>query len=338
MSTPLQKLPVAWPAETQRLFHRAITVDYASLTRSGAPVTSPVTPYVGESGMTLDVATGLTYPAKAERARRNPRVALLYADAQGSGISDAPVVLVQGLATVRDADLQATTDRYVRDSSARFPDSFRGTPDFVVRRLQWYLARIWIEVTPTRVVWWPHGDLDAAPETWVNSAVGSVPASDPAPGPRTTSATAPPATRDWRDVAADTVDVFPHRSLTTVDEDGYPSAVPLRGARVVEGGIALDLPAGVGRLVRPGHACVTVHDHDDAFSFQRNATFVGRVGDDHVLHVDRAMDALQLPPRGLRRLKELSSWKKRYAPRVADEARRRGQAVPVVRTELLTRR
>jgi hypothetical protein len=296
-----------------------------------------VTPYVGENGTTLDVATGLTYPVKAERARRNPRVALLYADAQGSGIGNPPVVLVQGLATVRDADLQAATDRYVRDSSARFPESFRGIPDFVVRRLQWYLARIWIEVTPTRVVWWPHGDLEAPPETWVNSAVDSAPASDPAPGPRTAAASALSATRDWRDVAADSVEDFPHRSLTMVDEDGYPVAVPIRSARLFDRGIALDLPAGVRQLVRSGPACVTVHDHDDTFSYQRNATFVGHLGDGHVLHVDRAIEALQLPPRGIRRLRELSSWKKRYAPRVAEEARRRGQPVPVVRTELLTR-
>ena len=36
---------------------------------AGAPVTAPVTPYRGER--TLDVSTGLTYPLKAERARRH---------------------------------------------------------------------------------------------------------------------------------------------------------------------------------------------------------------------------------------------------------------------------
>ena len=87
------------------MFERAITCEYASLTRAGSPVTAPITPYIGASG-TLDVSTGLTYPAKAERARRNPRVALLFADTIGAGAGDGPVVLVQGYAAVRDGDLQ----------------------------------------------------------------------------------------------------------------------------------------------------------------------------------------------------------------------------------------
>jgi hypothetical protein len=82
---------------------------------------------VGNGGRSLDVSTGLTYPAKAERARRDPRVCLLFADPVGSGIDAPPTVLVQGLATVRDCDLQANTDRYVRASMKRFPDAHEGT-------------------------------------------------------------------------------------------------------------------------------------------------------------------------------------------------------------------
>ena len=40
--------------------------------------------------------------------------------------TDAPVVLVQGLATVRDADLQTNSDRYVRLALAKAPEMFRG--------------------------------------------------------------------------------------------------------------------------------------------------------------------------------------------------------------------
>src|SRR5687768_3082000 len=90
------------PAEVWAVLDRSITVEYTSLTRAGAPVMVPVTPYVGEDRATLDVSTGLTYPTKAERARRNPKVSLLYSDPLGSGLAQPPVVLVQGLATVRD--------------------------------------------------------------------------------------------------------------------------------------------------------------------------------------------------------------------------------------------
>ena len=83
LSTALAENPAGWPEEVLPLFERAITAEYASLTRANTLVTYPVTPYVGEDGLTLDVSTGLTYPAKAERARRDPKVALLYPDPLG---------------------------------------------------------------------------------------------------------------------------------------------------------------------------------------------------------------------------------------------------------------
>src|SRR5215213_11691674 len=125
--------PAGWPAEVLQVFERAVTCESATLTKAGAPITWPLTPYVGEDGRTLDVSTGLTYPAKAERARRNPKVALLYSDPLGSGLDGAPVVLVQGMATVRDADLQANTDRYIRLGMAKLPDTYKGQPKFLLR-------------------------------------------------------------------------------------------------------------------------------------------------------------------------------------------------------------
>ena len=42
--------PMGWPEELLPFFERAITVEYASLTRAGAPVTYPLTPYVSAKG------------------------------------------------------------------------------------------------------------------------------------------------------------------------------------------------------------------------------------------------------------------------------------------------
>jgi hypothetical protein len=115
------------PIEVWQVLDRSITVEYTSLTGAGTPVMVPVTPYVADDRSTLDVSTGLTYPAKAERARRDPKVSLLYSDPLGSGLVRPPVVLVQGLATVRDANLQANTDRYVRLTMEKVPAAYRGT-------------------------------------------------------------------------------------------------------------------------------------------------------------------------------------------------------------------
>src|ERR1700722_10309598 len=113
-AAPSEGAQPPWPSGLLEVWEGSVTAEYGSLTRTGSPVTVPTTPYVGVDGRTLDVSTGLTYPTKAERARRDPRVCLLFADPLGSGMEGAAVVLVQGLATVRDGDLQANMDRYVR--------------------------------------------------------------------------------------------------------------------------------------------------------------------------------------------------------------------------------
>lgn len=106
--------PAAWPEAALEMFQRAITVEYTSLTRAGAPIMVPLTPFLGQDRLTVDVSTGLTYPTKAERARRNPKVSLLLSDPVGSGMPNPPVVLVQGLATVRDAGFSLPGNRFRR--------------------------------------------------------------------------------------------------------------------------------------------------------------------------------------------------------------------------------
>ena len=69
------------------------------------PIVWPVTPYYADGAPTIDITTGLGYPKKANDARRNPQVALLFSDPTGSGINSGIQVLVQGTAEVDDRDL-----------------------------------------------------------------------------------------------------------------------------------------------------------------------------------------------------------------------------------------
>ncbi|MDQ3770737.1 MAG: pyridoxamine 5'-phosphate oxidase family protein [Actinomycetota bacterium] len=112
--------PAGWPKQVVPMVAPAHTCHYASLTRDERPITWPVTPYINDDRRSVDVSTGLAYPAKAERARRNPNVGLLFHDAVGLTLQAPPTVLVLGKAAVRDSDLQANTDRYLERSSARF--------------------------------------------------------------------------------------------------------------------------------------------------------------------------------------------------------------------------
>jgi hypothetical protein len=336
MSTPpaptRRTNPAGWPETVVRVFERAITVEYVSLTRSGRPIMVPITPYLKPEGRTLDVSTGLTYAAKAERARRNPKVCLLYADPVGSGLVDPPVVLVQGLATVRDADLQANTDRYVREVMAKTPEAFKGQPTFLLRRLDWYFARIWIEVTPTRIWWWPSKALDREPDEWLAPAGTAAPPSDPAPpGEQPAAWLEPPA--DWRAVARRVVARRDQCDLSWVGADGFPFGVPVLEAEQLGDGLRLRLGQHLPGAPQ-GPACLTFHTHSAAFTTQENHSFVGEIstsGPEAVFRVERLLADVSLTGNKLVLTLGFLGKGRRLGPRLKAEAARRGQPVPSVR-------
>ena len=318
-----------WPEGLTAVFAGSVTAEYASLTRAGTPVTVPTTPYVGDG--TLDVSTGLTYPTKAERARRNPRVCLLFADPVGLD-AGAPVVAVQGVAAVRDADLQANADRYVRDSVAKLPDATKGQPRVVLRRMAWYYARIWVEITPVRVLRWDDRSLAGPPEVWT-APERPWPASDPAPEGKPPSAWLP-APVSWSEEARLALDTLPLCDLTVVDADGFPLAVPVAGAAIHPEGFELTVgpgcpwPAGA-----PGSpACVTFHTHAERFTGQENRTFVGRFDPGTgVLAVERALADWSLAGGKARVALGFLGSGRKLRPRLRAEAARRHQPVPRIR-------
>lgn len=320
-----------WPPWMVDVVERSVTVELATLTGTGRPITAPTTPYLGAGAGTIDVSTGLTYPAKAERARRQPRVALLFADPLGQD-PGAPVVLVQGLATVRDSDLQANTDRYVALSTTKLPATVERRPRAVLRRLAWYYARIWIEVTPLHIRRWPDRDLTAEAVEWHAPEGSAAPASDPAPpGDQPRPWRAPP--RRWRQLAADALARLPLCDLTAVDTNGFPLCLPLAGAHLEGDHVELQLGAGAPPLV-PGPACLTAHGHDPRFTNQENHTLIGTLeaaSDRWYLHVTRALGDWSLTGGYVRMSLSFLSKGPVLARRLQKEAGRRGQPVPQVR-------
>jgi hypothetical protein len=313
-----------WPAELQPVFSSLQVCEYASLTRDGRPVTWAVTPYLGNG--TLDISTGLSYPDKAERARRNRRVALLFSEPSGSGLTSPPVVLVQGSASVRDADLQANTDRYVRESLPRNAALSR-MPGRLLRGMGWYLARIWVEVTPERITWWPGGDLGQPPRVWHDPAA-SAPPSDPAPrGPRLPSRNRPP--QDWS-ANAQRADRLGPPVLTWVDE-GRPFVARCRAGVRTASGFRVTPPVGV--TVVPGPVCLTFHQVGPATSWQENVVLLGDAavaGDDVDIRVERALTDWSINGNPAQRLWRFMGQSRELRRRAATEAERRGQPVPTI--------
>jgi hypothetical protein len=328
----IEKNPAGWPEEVLPLFEQAITCEFATLTRAGVPITQPLTPYLGEDEQTLDVSTGLTYPAKAERARRNPKVGMLYSDAVSSGLDRPPVILVYGYAAVRDADLQANTDRYLKQSLVKSPAGFKGAPGFVLKRLPWYFVRIWIQVMPVRILWWPDGDMDVAPKVW-NAPTDFVPrASDPAPqGKQPAPWKEPPS--DWRTNAEHAVKMLGLPILTTVDADGFPQSLRVKNVALNTSEFVLELPLGAP-LVQDGAACLTFHAHPQIFSGQENRTFLGSVtrqGDNAIrFTVERPLADWSLAGSRVGAALAFFDSGRRLRPRLQAEAARRGQPVPTI--------
>jgi hypothetical protein len=319
------------------VFEGSVTAEYASLTRTGSPVTVPTTPYVGVDGRTLDVSTGLTYPTKAERARRDPRVCLLFADPVGSGMEDAAVVLVQGLATVRDGDLQANMDRYVRVSNQKYPSATKGQPAFVLRRMGWYFARIWIEITPLHIRWWPSRLLEVPAQSWHAPAATAAPLSDPAPmGAPPGAWLTPPAA--WHPSAEALCGRLPLHDLTVIDTNGFPLCLPVTRTRLTDDGFTAHLGIGAPPI-SAGPACLTMHTHAEVFTGQENHTFVGHTspgepsdeGTAVHIHVERALADWSITGNRARSSIDFLRKGRRLAPRFRAEAARRFQPVPVVR-------
>jgi hypothetical protein len=321
------------------LVHKTWACEYASIKRDGTPVTSPVITFPGEDGCTIDVNTGLTYPWKADRARNNPRVCLLYSEPDGTTVEKPPVVLVYGGATVHDADLQGNTDRYVHAVNTRvsmFSQMFRLMPSFMLQGMAGYLARIWIAITPIKILWWPGGDMDVSPKQWRAPDDIQIRPSDPPPEPLTNNHNPIiPSPNGWRKNLEHALDNLGTPILTVVDEEGYPVPFRVRNSSLHREGVDLELLSAMPTKVK-GRSCLTFHTiqlkNGEAVS-NENLSFIGDVSGDKVkaiFKIERQLTSASFKS-GPKGWVLLSRVFRNGGRRLEVEASRRGQPVPVIR-------
>jgi hypothetical protein len=270
------------PQEVQEVFGRFMTTELCTLDSRGQPIVWPVTPYYEPGGATIDVTTGVGYPKKAEDARRNPRVALLFSDPTGSGIESGIRVLVQGTPEVDDRDLKANFERYREESDRKVPrvrkEWFPPAP--LDRMFMWYFERIYIKVRPERVFVWPDGDLGKAPTIHdahleeVRSGHSEEAAEQHAP--------AVGGEVRWDDRVDDLGQRHDEAVLSWVAPDGFPIAarVPIRCDRN-ERRVRIEAePAGLPML--EGRASLVAHSHAPDYKWVENFQLRGDLsrGDD----------------------------------------------------------
>jgi hypothetical protein len=285
------------PGELQAVFDRFITTEFTTVDRLGQPITWPVTPYYSPGAPCIELTTGIGYPKKANDARANPLVALLFSDPTGSGLQDPPMVLIQGSAQVDDRDLAANRERYERESVAKLPGIADVKPPAALMRFMgWYYMRLYIRVRPERIYVWPHGDPAGEPQLYdahmeeVRSGHSEEPErfhADPGGGASA-----------WHPRIAELGSRYRTAALSIVSPDGFPFAtrVPVlvdeANRRIrIEGE-----PAGVP--LQPGRACLTVHAHGERFSWQQNFQVRGdlvAVDDGWALHPRKIVGGFEMP-------------------------------------------
>ncbi len=286
------------PPEILAVFERFITTEYVTIDARGQPIAWPVTPYFDAEDECIDVSTGLGYPKKADDAAANPHVALLFSDPTGSGLTDAPMVLMQGTAVVDDRDLDANRKRYGRESTVKLPATRSMAPPEPLKRFfAWYYTRIYVHVRPERIYVWPRADLGAEPQLFdahieeVRSGHNEEPLAEHAPPEGGGLA--------WDPRLDELGSTYPTAVLTFVAPDGFPFAVrvPVRAdaaARVVR----FDADP-VGAPFDAGLACLTAHAHAPDFSWQRNFQVRGDLAQEPggwVLRPHRVVGGFELPP------------------------------------------
>ncbi len=259
------------PSDVQAVFDRFITTELTTIDRSGQPITWPVTPYYSPGGPCIDVTTGLGYPKKADDARRNPLVALLFSDPTGSELDQPPMVLVQGSAEVDDRDLEANRERYARESLQKLPAFASLMPPRRLRgAFDWYLARIYIHVRPERVYAWPAGEAAYGTEPRLYDAHLEEVRSGHSEEPIRFHADPGGGASSWHPRLAALGTEYPTAVLSIACPDGFPFSVrvPVHVDAAARW-IRIDAELS-GMPLQPGLACLTAHSHDARFTWQQN--------------------------------------------------------------------
>jgi len=322
-------MPSTLPPELHEAAERYLTCELVTIDAAGRPIAWPVTPYFRAETGCIDVTTGVGYPKKADDAARNPRVAMLFSDPTGSGVDDAPMVLVQGIARVDDSDLDANRRRFEEEMAHKLPALHALAPTGPMKRFfSWYYDRIYLHVRPERVYVWPHGELDTEPTLYdahveeVRSGHNEEPEEGHAP---------PEGGMDVWDPRLDRLGTDdPTAVLAFVGPDGFPFATRV-GVRADQAAHVVRIDADpVGAPIEPGPACLCAHAHAEDLTWQRSYQVRGDLAEENgvfVLHPHRVVAGLQLPSSAFERYRVNVRKVLRFR-RTARERERRGAGAP----------
>ncbi len=156
------------PPEVLAVIQNFRTCEFTTLAKGGSPVTWPVSArYLPDEGRFL-MTSSIGLPNKIFHIRRNPHVSLLFSNPTGSGLTNPPIVLVQGDAEAGDEivtsmrSIPGLHEYWLENIFSRQPASDMMSNMLLRNMTDWYYMRIVIHITPITWYWWPDGDLTRA--------------------------------------------------------------------------------------------------------------------------------------------------------------------------------
>jgi hypothetical protein len=223
-----------WPDTVQEVLDGDLAVALAYVTPAKGVVVTPVTNFGGHDRVagTVHMNTSVGMPAKLERMRANPHVALVWHTRTHGDSTRPEYVLVQGTASLSDP---------IADQPQRMREMWerRTGPietGLVGRWLRIYYLRVEVTIAVERVVVWP--SLDCLGEATVYG--------EPLPGD-------PPAQKPPKGGVGPRLDVdkavgkaakLPHVLAGWVGADGFPFVVPVSIGPGFELSSPVPLPVG----------------------------------------------------------------------------------------------
>lgn len=306
------------PEKVVTLLRSGAIAQYVTVSAAGIPIDTPILYFPDDDLRSFNLATGLAYPAKAERARRNPKVGMLIEGRPGE-----PVISIAGMAAVRDADIQDNVHRYLAESAHTLPFN----PDWsLARQAVWYWSRIIIEVAPARIDWWDDASqMDGPPHSWEAPAETRFPNSDPAPSGKV-SGTASWDQPPWQQLAEAALARNAAGHLSVIDDQGFPRPIRATAISPSETGFSLSLPGGLPWRLG-GKACLT---------FGGIETFLGTVKAGEggfAMQVERALPLFPMTQDQKQLWHPAPHTRAELMRRLEEELERRGQSVPKIPLE-----
>ena len=140
----------------------ALICEFTVISQTGRPITHPLLPLYDADESRLYVTSSVLFSKKLDHIKKNPKVSALFSSREGLRVSPYRTVLVKGRAKICEEDVHHGWEKLLPlwRKKEPFIDNFV--------KMRYALPLFWdrsiIEIDPSKLYLWPHGDIDNPPK------------------------------------------------------------------------------------------------------------------------------------------------------------------------------